>query len=107
MVMDLTSAQAKERIVVALDLPSLEQATDAVRELSGRVGAFKVGLELLTAEGSQSVVRAIHALGGRIFYDGKFNDIPNTVAGAARSVSGLGVWMFNMHACGDGLDVTR
>jgi orotidine-5'-phosphate decarboxylase len=89
---------AKDRIIVALDVPSLEQATKAVRELSGCVGAFKVGLELITAEGSRAVVDAIHDTGSRVFYDAKFNDIPNTVAGAAKAAARLGVWMFDVHA---------
>jgi orotidine-5'-phosphate decarboxylase len=92
---------AKDRIIVALDVPTLDEARDVVRELAGRVGAFKVGLELLSAEGSRAVVEAIHETGCRVFYDAKFNDIPNTVAGAAKAVAKLGVWMFDVHAsCG-------
>jgi orotidine-5'-phosphate decarboxylase len=89
---------AKERIIVALDVPSLAEAKRILRELSGRVGAFKVGLELVTAEGSRAVVDAIHETGSRVFYDAKFNDIPNTVAGAAKAAASLGVWMFDVHA---------
>src|ERR687885_96038 len=87
-----------ERILVALDVATLDAARAAVRDLSGAVGGFKVGLELLTAEGSRAVVEAIHEAGGRVFYDAKFADIPNTVAGAARGAAALGVWMFNVHA---------
>ena len=90
--------EARKRLIVALDVPSLAEATALVRELAPYVGAFKVGLELLTAEGSPAVVHALHALDAHLFYDGKFDDIPNTVAGAARAVSALNVWMFNVHA---------
>jgi orotidine-5'-phosphate decarboxylase len=92
---------AKDRIIVALDVQSLDEAKEVVRELAGQVGAFKVGLELITAEGSRAVVEAIHETGNRVFYDAKFNDIPNTVAGAAKAAANLGVWMFDVHAsCG-------
>jgi len=90
--------EAHERILVALDVPSLSQAQQIVEELRGKVGGFKVGLELLTAEGSRQVVERLTPYGCRLFYDGKFDDIPNTLAGATKAVVGLGVWMFNVHA---------
>jgi len=96
----------KERIIVALDVPSLTEARDVVQEIREEVGAFKVGLELLTAEGSRRVVEGLADLGCRVFYDGKFNDIPNTIAGAARALSKLGVWMFDVHAS-SGLESLR
>jgi orotidine-5'-phosphate decarboxylase len=66
---------SKDRIIVALDVSSLDDAAKLVNELSPYIGAFKVGIELLTAQGSPVVVRTIHDLGGRVFFDGKFNDI--------------------------------
>jgi len=90
--------EAKDRIIVALDVDSLDKAKSLVESLAPHVGCFKVGLELLTAVGAPKVVRFIHSLGGQIFYDGKFCDIPNTVAGAAKVVAGMGVKMFNVHA---------
>lgn len=89
----------KDRIIVALDVDSLEQALPLVDSLASHVGYFKVGLELLTSAGAPRVVKAIHDRGGKLFYDGKFDDIPNTVAGAARAVAALGVAMFDVHAC--------
>lgn len=91
---------AKERIIVALDVDSLDKALELVKELHPYVGYFKVGLELLTNEGAPKVVQAIKETGGKIFYDGKFKDIPNTVAGATKAVARLGVDMFNIHASG-------
>jgi orotidine-5'-phosphate decarboxylase len=76
----------------------LADAQELIGELSPHVGAFKVGLQLLTAQGAPTVVQTIHELGGRVFFDGKFDDIPNTIAGASRAVAELGVWMFNVHA---------
>lgn len=92
--------EAEERIIVALDVDNLDRALEFVEELYPYVGYFKVGLELLTSEGAPKVTEAIHRRGGKIFYDGKFKDIPNTVAGASRAVSKLGVEMFNVHASG-------
>lgn len=90
--------EAKDRIIVALDVDSLDKAKSLVESLAPHVGCFKVGLELLTAVGAPRVIRLIHSLGGQIFYDGKFNDIPNTVARAAKAVADMGVKMFNVHA---------
>ncbi len=69
-----------------------------MKELASHVGCFKVGLELLTAVGAPKVVEFVHSLGGVVFYDGKFNDIPNTVGGAAKAVAEMNVKMFNVHA---------
>ncbi len=89
---------AKERIIVALDVPDLETAKPLVAALAPHVGYFKVGLELITAVGGPAAVALIKGAGGKVMYDGKFADIPNTMAGAARSVAALGVEMFTVHA---------
>jgi orotidine-5'-phosphate decarboxylase len=88
----------QSHLIVALDVDSLEQALPLVEKLSPHVGLFKVGLELLTAEGAPQVVRRMHDAGGKLFFDGKFDDIPNTVAKASRATSRLGVAMFDVHA---------
>ena len=93
--------KTKDRIIVALDVDSLEKVQQLVEELAPHVGCFKVGLELITSVGAPQVVKFVHDLGGSVFFDGKFDDIPNTVGNAARSVASLGVKMFNVHAsCG-------
>jgi orotidine-5'-phosphate decarboxylase len=91
---------ARRRILVALDVPKLDAALDLVRLLRGRVGGFKVGLELCTNAGVPQVVEAISAEGGEVFLDLKFKDIPNTVAGAARAAARPGVLMFNVNCDG-------
>jgi orotidine-5'-phosphate decarboxylase len=90
--------QAHERIVVALDVPSLDEAKRLVEALAPHVGYFKVGLELITAVGGPAAVAAVREVGGRVMYDAKFHDIPATMAGAARSVSSLGVDLFTVHS---------
>jgi orotidine-5'-phosphate decarboxylase len=92
--------EEKERIIVALDVDSLDKALGLVKQLYPYVGYFKAGLELLTSEGAPKVVQAIKEAGGKIFYDGKFMDIPNTIAGASRAVTKLGVDIFNVHCLG-------
>lgn len=91
--------QANERLIVALDLPDRRVAGDLCERLRPTVDGFKVGLELFTAAGP-SLVNELVATGARVFLDLKFHDIPNTVAGAARAATDLGVWMFNVHAAG-------
>ncbi len=95
----------RERLIVALDVDTLTQATTLVRSLGEEVGMFKIGKQLFTHAGPQAV-RSIQELGGEIFLDLKFHDIPNTVAKAAIEATRLGVKMFNVHASGS-LDMMR
>lgn len=93
---------ANERILVALDYDNADDALRLARTLAGRVGGFKVGLELVNAAGFDIFARLADTGAGRIFYDAKFHDIPNTVAGAVRAAARRGVWMINVHASGGG-----
>lgn len=90
--------EPRDRIIVALDVPTLDEARAIVDELCNHVGGFKVGLELLTAAGGREVVAMIRSRCARVMYDAKFHDIPATMAGAARSAADLGVWAFTVHA---------
>ena len=89
----------RDRLIVALDVDSLDQAQKLVKLLAGEVGMFKIGKQLFTHAGPQAV-QLIQDLGGEIFLDLKFHDIPNTVAKAAIEATRLGVKMFNVHASG-------
>lgn len=91
----------RNKIIVALDVPTAGEAEEIIRELREEVGAFKIGLQLFTSAGA-SFVRKIVDQEVRIFLDVKFHDIPNTVAKASVEVARLGVWMFNVHAQGGG-----
>jgi orotidine-5'-phosphate decarboxylase len=93
------AASMRERLIVALDVSDLRLVKDLVRRLSPEVGMFKVGKQLFTHAGPQAV-QMIQDLGGEIFLDLKFHDIPNTVAKAAAEATRLGVKMFNVHASG-------
>ena len=90
---------ARDKLIVALDVPGAAEALELNRRLGDEVRWVKVGLELFTAAGP-GVVEALRASGRRIFLDLKLHDIPNTVAGAVRSASRLGVDLVTLHAEG-------
>lgn len=87
------------RIVVALDVPTLDEATGLARMLSDEVGGFKVGMELLMGAGP-SAIEAVAALGRPVFADAKLHDIPNTVHKAAARVRAAGARWVTAHAAG-------
>lgn len=93
------SVSMKDRLILALDVDDLERARTIVSLLAGEVGMFKVGKQLFTHAGPQAV-KLIHDMGGEVFLDLKFHDIPTTVAKAAVEATRLGVKMFNVHASG-------
>ena len=96
---------AKDRLVVALDVDSREQAISLVEELSPFVGLFKVGSQLFTSVGPE-LVKEIIGRGAKVFLDLKYHDIPNTVANAVVAAMRLGVSICNVHALG-GLAMMR
>ena len=89
----------RERLIVALDFPSAQAALAHVERLEGRCLWFKVGLELYLAEG-RSVVDLLVSRGFKVFLDLKLHDIPNTVAGAVRSLGASGASLLTVHAGG-------
>jgi orotidine-5'-phosphate decarboxylase len=88
-----------ERIMVALDYPNADQARALLKELQGIPCYMKVGMELYYAAGPK-LIEEMKTAGYKVFLDLKLHDIPNTVKGAARSITSLGVDMFNVHAGG-------
>jgi orotidine-5'-phosphate decarboxylase len=91
--------EAADKIIVALDVATKEKALELVQELRDQISFFKIGLQLYTAEGPE-IVRAVLATGSKVWLDLKLYDIPNTVAGAVKSASHLGVHMLTIHLSG-------
>jgi len=91
--------ELRDRMIVALDVPSASQARALVSRIGEAASFYKVGKQLFTAEGPQ-VVRDLVSSGRRVFLDLKFHDIPNTVGSAVASAIGLGVTMLTVHASG-------
>ena len=91
--------QPKDYLVLALDVDTMEEAQNLVRELKNYVSEFKVGLQLYTSVGPD-VFKMIRDEGSRVFFDGKFHDIPNTVAKAGANLVKNGVNIFTVHIKG-------
>lgn len=87
------------QVIIALDVPTLDQALGLVDSLGEGTDFYKVGLELFTAEGS-AAVRALKERDKRVFLDLKLNDIPYTVARAVARARDLEVDLLTLHATG-------
>lgn len=92
-------ANPRDRIIVALDVPTAARARELADHLAGSVSWFKIGLQLYTAEGPE-IIRSIAATNAQIFLDLKLHDIPNTVAKAVGAAGALGVQMLTLHLSG-------
>jgi orotidine-5'-phosphate decarboxylase len=89
----------KDRLAIALDLPSEQEAMRLVDRLGDTCRWFKVGMELYYAAGNEIVTR-LRDRGFDVFLDLKLHDIPNTVAGAVRSATKAGASLLTVHASG-------
>ena len=91
----------RERLIVALDVSSAAAARKIVAAVGDSASAYKIGMQLYTAEGP-GMVRELAASGRRVFLDLKYHDIPNTVGAAVHEAAQLGVKMLTVHASGGG-----
>lgn len=91
---------ATDYIVFPLDLPTVEQASRYIRQLSGRVGVFKVGLELFVRGGNRILQTIRNESDAKIFLDLKLHDIPETVRRAMVQIAGWKVDFTTIH-CGE------
>jgi orotidine-5'-phosphate decarboxylase len=91
--------QARERLVVAVDLSQRDDILRLVETLRGTAGVFKLGLQAFIANGP-SIVRDVVALGERVFLDLKIHDIPNTARHAVAEAAALGASIATVHAAG-------
>ena len=89
----------KDKLIVALDFPTLEQAQRCVLACGDEVAYYKVGMELYYSAGNE-MIAFLKQHQKQIFLDLKLQDIPNTVSRALRVLTRLGVNMINVHATG-------
>ena len=89
----------KRDVIIALDFKDAETALSFLDKFTDEKPFVKIGMELFYAAGP-SIVKEIKARGHKVFLDLKLHDIPNTVKGGMRSLSGLGADIVNVHAAG-------
>jgi orotidine-5'-phosphate decarboxylase len=89
----------QDRLAVALDFPDSKQALELIARLDGTCRWFKVGMELYYAAGN-AFIETLRKQDFQVFLDLKLHDIPNTVAGAVRSVTAAGASLLTVHASG-------
>ena len=97
--MIVASMNTNDRVIVALDFGSEAQAKALVEQLGAAASSYKVGLQLLTAEGP-SIIRWLVGQRKKVFLDLKLHEIPNSVASAVTVAGSLGVSMVTVHASG-------
>lgn len=90
-------SMSDERVFVALDLPSVDEARTMVERLGESVASYKIGLQLLPIGGVE-LGRELRAMGKNVFLDFKFHDIDATVEKATASVAGLDAQLLTVHA---------
>ena len=88
---------ARERLIVALDLPSVQAAESMVSRLGDSVSFYKVGYQLAFA-GGLPFASGLIAAGKQVFLDLKLHDIGNTVQKGVESVARLGAAFLTVHA---------
>ena len=87
-----------DRLIVALDVPSVDDATNIITELGDSVNFYKIGYQLGYSEGGFALARELITDGKKVFLDLKLLDIDNTISHAVESIIKLGVTMLTVHA---------
>lgn len=87
---------ANERLIVALDVPTPEEASELIAKIGENAGVWKIGLELLFAGGGE-LARKLSDQGKKVFVDAKLLDIPHTVERATANIAALGAAFLTVH----------
>ncbi len=87
----------RDRLIVALDVPTDSQAMDLVDRIGDHVNFFKVGLELFSSGTGIRLIEALVKRGHKVFADFKFFDVPATVSRSVRNLNGLGITFLTVH----------
>jgi orotidine-5'-phosphate decarboxylase len=93
----MSSLPRRERLIVALDVPSAAQARELVERIGPAASFYKVGLELFVAGGYFELVEWLVKRGNKVFADVKMYDIPETVARAVANLRGRGFTFATVH----------
>lgn len=88
--------RASERLIVALDVPTPEDAAELIAKIGDNAGVWKIGLELLFAGGTE-LARRLSDQGQKVFVDAKLLDIPHTVERATANIAALGASFLTVH----------
>ncbi len=88
--------RASERLIVALDVPTPEEANALIARIGDNAGVWKIGLELLFAGGAE-LARRLCDQGQKVFVDAKLLDIPHTVERATANIAALGAAFLTVH----------
>ena len=88
-----------DQVILALDVDTAEEALQWAKRFRGKVGTFKVGLQLYLRAGPE-VLAGLHKLNAPVFLDLKFHDIPNTVGKAVAAASALRPRFLTVHTSG-------
>ena len=87
----------RERLIVALDVPSVSDARALIAKLGNEAAFYKLGLELFMTGDYFELVDWLVAHGKRVFVDLKFFDVPETVRSAVRALRGRGIALATVH----------
>lgn len=95
--MSFKPATAKDRLILALDVPTVDEARTIISQTQGLIGTYKIGMQLQFA-GGLALAEELAAEGHSIFLDVKLLDIDNTIASAVKNVAKMGVKFMTLHA---------
>ena len=93
----MNAIPSRERLIVALDVPTADAARALVARIDDAAVFYKIGMELLMAPGFFELLDGLKADGKKVFVDLKFFDIPETVARAVRNLSERGADLCTIH----------
>lgn len=95
--MPASPPEARDRLIVALDLPSVEDAQAVVAALAGVVRFYKIGLAMQLAPGVEGLIHSLISQGLKVFLDFKYYDVPETMRKAVSRAAKLGVYFLTIH----------
>jgi len=101
----MDAMQAKDRLIIALDVDEKKEVEKLVLNLKEWAGFFKIGIRLFFRYGPEIVV-LVRKIGGNAFLDAKLHDIPYVVEAAARVAGRIGAGMLTVHILG-GMEMMR